>query len=114
MTQSAFNWVQLALLIFLIGFITLNSCNDTPQEQDTSKLLELVNSHLKTSDSLYKAAIDSLLAISARDSANSVTINNIFNNGKQTKQEIIKKPFNSGYVNGIRNLLDSVYSANNK
>lgn len=107
--------ILLAVIVAAItaAAFTVNSCNK-PQETNTAELEKLVIQRINASDSLHKIALDSLLAISHRDSSHSVTINNIFNNGKQTKQEVIKKTFNSDYVNGIRNMLDSVYSANNR
>ncbi|NOS85219.1 MAG: hypothetical protein HOP31_08780 [Ignavibacteria bacterium] len=91
---------------------TVNSCNKDPQEQETSKLKELVIQHLNKSDSLQKVALDSMLAISQRDSVHNVTIQNIFNNSTKSKNEIIKtKPDNKRIVS-ILSWADSIAGAN--
>lgn len=105
----------LLLVIVVAGVLCsafIHSCNKAPQDAETSKLEELVIQHLNKSDSLQKVAIDSMLAITARDSAHHTTINNIFNNSIKSKNEIIKTLPDNKRVADILRWADSIAVSN--
>jgi lipopolysaccharide export LptBFGC system permease protein LptF len=111
MNNTQFTILLVVIIIAIIATaFTVNSCNEKPE--DTSKLQELIIRHLNKSDSLQKVALDSMLAISQRDSAHTITIQNIFNNSNKNKNEIIKnKPDNKRIVS-ILSWADSIARAN--
>lgn len=113
MTKTQF-FIMLGVVVIAIiaTAFTVNSCNNTPQDAETTKLEELVIQHLNKSDSLQKVAIDSMLAITARDSAHHTTINNIFNNSIKSKNEIIKTLPDSKRVADILRWADSIAVSN--
>jgi Na+/melibiose symporter-like transporter len=104
-TQFIILLVVVVIAIIATAF-TVNSCNENPE--DTSKLQELIIRHLNKSDSLQKVALDSMLAISQRDSAHNVTIHNIFNTSNKNIYEITKNKPDSNRVRSILNWADSL------
>ncbi|KXK56234.1 MAG: hypothetical protein UZ05_CHB002000247 [Chlorobi bacterium OLB5] len=113
MTNTQFYILLGVVVIAIIATaFTVNSCNKDPQEQETSKLKELVIQHLNKSDSLQKIALDSILAISQRDSAHNVIIHNIFNTSNKNIYEITKTKPDSNRVRSILDWADSLTNSN--
>ena len=108
MTTNTLLYILIALVVILITITGFNSCNK--EEQDNSQLIQMIEELKHKADSLNKITLDTMTAISKRDSLHQINITNIFNNAKEKKE--VYKPVTNKRVTDIKWVLDSIVRVN--